>query len=63
MGKSCAIDLRVAGSSLAGQLLTFSTMFFSFYKKPMSTFKLNSQVPRQSFRARTAVLLPLTSSP
>ena len=30
MGKSCAVDLRVAGSNPAGQLLVDSTMFFQF---------------------------------
>ena len=64
MGKSCAVDLiRVVGSSPAGQLLILSTMFFSSYKTSMSTFKSSFQVPHQSFRAQTAVLLTSTSSP
>ena len=64
MGKSCAIDLRVAGSSPAGQLLVYlNNVFSSSYKNFMSTFKSSSQVPHQSFRAQTAVFLPLTSSP
>ena len=64
MGKSCAMDLRAAGSSPAGQLLNlFCNVFFSSYKNSMSTFKFSSHVPYQSFRAQTVVLLPPTLSP
>ena len=52
------IDLRVAGSNPAGQLLIlFPQCFSSSYKNSMSTCKSSSQVPHQSFRAQTAVLL------
>ena len=64
MEKSCGIDLRVAGSRPAGQLLIyFHSIFPVLTKTLMSTFKFSSQVPHQSFRAQTAVLLPPTSSP
>ena len=69
MGKSCAIDLRVAASNPAGQLLIYFHNVFPVSsnscsnKNSMSTFKSSSQVPHQSFRAQTAVLLPPTSSP
>ena len=33
MGKSCAIDLRVAGSSPAGQLLIYFHNVFQFLQK------------------------------
>ena len=63
MGKLCTIDLRVAGSSSTGQLMIFSTKFFSSYKNSLSTYKSSYQVPHQSCRVQTAVLVSPTTSP
>ena len=63
MGKSCTMDLRVPASSSTGQLLIFSTKFFSSYKNSLLTYKSSSQVPHQSFRVQTAVLVSPTTSP
>ena len=57
MGKRALIDLRVAGSNPAGQLLIFPQCLSGSYKNSMSTCKSSSQVPHESFRAQTAVLL------
>ena len=56
MGKSCAIDLRVAGSNPAGQLMIYFHNVFPVLTKTLTTFKSSSQVPHQSFRAQTAAL-------
>ena len=61
MGKSCAINLRVAGSSPAGQLLILFHNVFQFSQKFHVDIKSSSQVPNQSFRAQTELLLLPTS--
>ena len=55
MGESCAIDLRVAGSNPAGQLLIYFHNVFSVLTKTLSAFKSSSQIPHQSFRAQTGL--------
>ena len=54
MGKSFAIDLRVAGSS---QLLIYFHNVFPFLTKSPCRLKSSCQVMHQSFLAQTAALL------
>ena len=63
MGKSCAIAMRVAGSSPLGNHRIFPQRFFCLYKKCMSTLLSSFHPPHQSFRAQTALLLLLHHSP
>ena len=53
VGKSCAIDLRVAGSNPAGQLLIYFHNVFPVLTKTLC--RHSSLV--QSFRTQTAALL------
>ena len=49
MGKSCAIDLRVAGSSPAGQLLIYFHNVFPVLRKTLC--RHSSLVPRSGIKA------------
>ena len=68
MGKPCAIDLRVAGSSPAGQLLTYFRNVFPVFTKTLC--RHSSLVPRSASKlsypnwgvAHTGLRLPCTTS-
>ena len=61
--KSCAMDLRVAGSSPARVLILFPQCLSSSYKNSVLTFKSSSQLPHQSLPAQTAALLTPAFAP
>ena len=63
MGKSCAIVLKGSRFESGWATVNFFHCVFQFLQNSMSTIKSSSQVPHQSFRAQTAVLLSPTSYP